>query len=240
MKSESFLYPVACVMLGLALANETSAQTTTDRLRASVTIASDYVQNGLLQTNDDPSLQLALDYEHENGFFLGGALSNVDYLADSGLSNSRESQGTLYAGYLWRRNQWRTNVAVSRYIYPDFERDYDYWYGSATVSYRDRYFVSAAYSSDYLDLYDRTKQVSAGLALPWIQDIEFSATIGHLGFGGRFASSYSYWNAGISRPFGRIAVDVRYHDSDFDRDSIAGNQTHNQWVISMTWSPLPR
>ena len=239
MKSRLFLYLGSCIAVAAWFPAISAAQTS-DRLRASVTIASDYVHSGLLQTDDDPSLMLSVDYELENGFFSGATLGNVDYVSDERLSSSRDSQITVYAGYQWRRDQWRTSVTLSRYIYPDFERDYDYWYGSATVSYRDRYFASAAYSNNYLDLYDRTKQIRTGFALPWVGDIEFSATVGRFSFSGRRAETFSFWNIGISRPFGRVAADLRYHDNTLDRNSIAGNLTHDQWVVSMTLPLLLR
>ncbi len=236
------LRSVAAALAALVFCDGVYAQAPPHTLRASVALASDYVQNGLLQTNNEPSLRLAIDYEHDNGLYAGGTLTNVDYVFESRLQQPRDSQTTVYTGYLWTRGQWRTNLTLSHYLYPDFERDYDYTQTSLGASYRDRYFVTLAYSSDYLDLYDRAKQVSAGLALPWIQDLEFSLSAGRLSFGGQFASSFSYWDVGLSRPFGRFALDLRYHDNSFDRNSIAGNLTEDQWVVSMTYSllPLPR
>ena len=221
---------------------DSCGQTAPNMLRASFAIASDYVQNGLLQTDDEPSMRLAVDFQHDSGLFAGGTLTNVDYLSETRLQEPRDTQTTVYTGYLWSRGQWRTNMTLSHYLYSDFERDYDYTQTSVSSSYRDRYFVTIAYSSDYLDLYDRSKQIYTGLALPWIHDLEFSLSAGRMSFGGRFADSWSYWDVGLSRAFRRFAVDLRYHDNSFHRNSIAGNQTHNQWVVSMTYSllPLPR
>lgn len=235
----SIISLLAVTLAVFAASGSAMAQTAPSTLRASVAVASDFVQNGLLQTDDDPSLRLALDYEHDNGFFAGGTLTNVAYIADSRFQAPRDTQTTVYAGYLWRRGQWRTSATVSQYVYPDFDGDYDYAQASVSVSYRDRYFLTLAQSSDYLDLYDRSKQIYAGLALPWVHDLEFSASAGRLSFGGDFASSWSYWDIGLSHPFGRFAVDLRFHDNTFNRNSIAGNQTHDHWVVSMTYSLLP-
>jgi len=233
---------ITALTTALLLACNANAQTSGNQLRASITVSSDLVQNGQLQTNDDPALQLSVDYEHRSGFFAGGSHTNVEYLVDERLASSRDSQTTAYVGYSWRREQWQTNVTLSHYFYPGFEREYDYTQFSAGASYRDRYFVSVAYSNDYLDRWDQTYLVSTGIALPWIQNLEFSASAGRLSYEGNFAASFSYWNIGLSRPFGRFGLDLRYHDNSFDRNNLAGNLTHDQWVVSTTWSllPLPR
>ena len=227
------------IVLLISLHCGAAAQSAREPLRAAVTLASDLVQYGLLQTDGGPSARFAIDYEHASGLFAGGSLANVEYRAESGFATPRDVQAVVYGGYVWRRDQWRTNVVVSRYEYPDIERDYDYTQLSVSASYRDRYFFTAAHSSDYLDIYDRARQLQAGIALPWIRDLEFSLSAGWLDYSGFFAAEFSYWNVGLSRPFGRLAVDLRYHDSSLDRHNIAGNLTHDQWVVSMTWSILP-
>ena len=230
---------VAAIFLACMNNSIAVAQNAADALRASIAVSSDFVQNGLLQTNDGPTFRLAFDYEHKSGFFAGGMLANIDYVAESDFRTPRDTQATVYAGYVWHRDQWRTNVTVSQYEYPGIERNYDYTQASVTVSFRDRYFLSLVKSGDYLEFYDRSDQIYAGFALPWIQNLEFSASAGRLSFGGQFASSFSYWDIGLSRPFGRLALDLRFHDNSFNRNSIAGNLTHNQWVLSMTYALLP-
>ena len=216
-----------------------AAQTSTANLRASVSIASDFVQHGLLQTESGPTIRVTADYEHARGFFAGGALTNVEYQRESDFDNPRDTQATLYVGKSWNRSSWRTNVTLARYLYPDFERDYDYTLLSAGISYRDRYFLTASYSSDYFDIWKRTTNFGAGIALPWIENIEFSASAGRLNYKGRIASSFSHWNVGLTRPFGRFAIDLRFHDTSFEPSTVAGNRTRNQWVFSISRALLP-
>ena len=214
-------------------------QTSTDPLRASVSLASDTVHNGVLQTTSGPAVRLAFDYQHDSGFFGGGSLANVEYLFETGFEKSRDIQQTLYAGYVWRNSQWTSAVTVSRYLFPDIERNYDYTQASVSVSYRDRFFVTASHSQDYLDVYEQMKQIRVGVALPWIWNLEFGLNAGRLEYAGRFATEYSHWDIGLSRPVGRFALDLRFHDSTADRISLGGNPTQNEWVFSMTYALLP-
>ena len=55
---------ITALTTALLLACNANAQTSGNQLRASITVSSDLVQNGQLQTNDDPALQLSVDYEH--------------------------------------------------------------------------------------------------------------------------------------------------------------------------------
>ena len=117
-------FAAAIVLLGSA--SRVEAQLEPDALHGFVALSSDYVLNGLSQTYDQPSLRASLDFEHRSGLFVGGSLANVDYVAEEQFRTPRDTQVNLYAGYLWRRNRWMTNVTLSRYRYPGIERAYDY------------------------------------------------------------------------------------------------------------------
>lgn len=228
------------VALLICAASPSVAQPVPDKFRAAVTVASDYVLHGLAQTTSGPSLRLSFDYEHPTGFFAGGALANVEYRAERQFSRPREYQAVVYAGYVWRRNDWMANLTLSRYEYPDITISYDYTQLAATLSFRDRYFLTAARSSDYLAIYDDSEYWSAGIAQPWIRDLEFSVNAGRFRTDGYFAASYSFWDIGLSRTAGRFALDLRFHDNTYDRWSLLGNGAGDLWVLSLTHVFLPR
>ena len=46
---------------------------------STVTVASDYMFNGVSQTGNDPALQASLDYAANQGIYLGAWTSNVDF-----------------------------------------------------------------------------------------------------------------------------------------------------------------
>jgi uncharacterized protein (TIGR02001 family) len=133
-----------------------------------------------------------------------------------------------------------TNVAVSRYAYPGIERNYDYTEYSVSTSFRDRYFLSLSRGDEYLSIFERSTRLRTGFALPWIWDLEFGVNVGRSRFEGFRDVSYNHWDVGLSRPMGRFALDLRFHDSDYGRSSLIGNDTDDQWVVSVTYAFLPR
>lgn len=215
------------------------AQSVRDPVRASISVSSTYIQNGLSQTEDGSSVRIAADFEHESGFFAGGYLANVGYEAEYRFSKPREQQAVLYSGFVWRRGPWRTNVSVSRYLYPDIVRSYDYTRLAVTTSFRDRYFLTLGQSDTYLAVYDRAEHVRAGIALPLMPELELSANAGRFRIDGYEAGTFTFWDVGVSKPFGRFAADLRFHDSTAHRSSLIGNRDPDLWVLSLTYSFLP-
>jgi uncharacterized protein (TIGR02001 family) len=227
------------ILAAQIIAPAASAQPEQPPLHASISIASDYFRDGLSQTDEATSARFALDFEHDSGFFAGGLLANVDYLAESQFQTPRHTQANVYAGYVWRRGDWMTNVAVSRYLYPDIERRYDYTQATVSVSFRDRYFLSVSRSNDFLSLYDRAVQYRSGIAIPWIWDLEVGINAGKFRSSGFVDTSYTFWDAGLSRALGRFALDLRFHDNTYDRTSLLGNYADDRWVFSLSYAILP-
>lgn len=234
-----FAGAVAAVLAALAGAPPASAQSETGTLHGSVSLSSEYILNGLSQTYDEPSVRVALDFEHQSGFFAGGVLANVGYLAEAPFETPRDTQASLYAGFLWRRNQWMTNLTASTYRYPGIQRSYDYTQAAASVSFRDRYFFAVSRSNDYLSIYDSVELYRAGIAMPLPRNLEFGINAGRFRADGFFGTSYSFWDVGVSRPMGRFALDLRYHDNTYRRYSLFGNDASDLWVLSMTYVFLP-
>jgi uncharacterized protein (TIGR02001 family) len=232
-----------CALIALAagawVASPVPAQPAPDPLHGSVTLASHYVLNGLSQTAGDPSLRLALDYEHGSGFFAGGILANVDFKAEAQFAAPRDTQFALYTGYVWRKGDWMSNLTLTRYFYPDITIDYDYTQVAVNLSYRERFFLTAARSSSYLSVYGTAEQYSAGLAQPLSGQFELGASAGRFSSDGLFDVSYSFWDVGVSRPLGRIGLDLRYHANSYARSSLLGNDASGLWVLSMSYTFLP-
>jgi uncharacterized protein (TIGR02001 family) len=224
----------------VVLANASAwAQPAPDSLSASVTLSSESMLNGLAQTHDEPSLVVALDFEHRTGFFVGGAVANVGYAAEYQFREPRDSAVSAYAGYLWRANRWVANVSVARYGYPGIEPGYDYTQLTASVSFRDRYFLTVSRAGDYLSIYDSADVYRAGIAVPWLRNIEVGVNAGRFGADGSFDTSYTFWDVGLSRSIGRLALDLRYHDNTYGFSSLLGNDASDQWVLSLSYPFLP-
>ncbi len=214
------------------------AQDTGTGLRLSILLASDYKLSGLSQTHSGAAMRIAADYQHASGFFTGGMLNNVEFVADGG--TGRDRLANFYAGYQWRSNRWAGNVSASRYIYPGYSPRYDYSEIAASISYRRRYYLTYSRSDDYLSINQDAEVFRGGITLPWIREIEASVNAGEFSTHGAFNRRYSFWDIGLSRGLGRFALDLRYHDDTYDRASILGESGDDRWVLSISYAITPR
>ncbi len=62
-------------------------------LSATVTAASDYLFNGVSQTDEDPAIQGSIDWSNKHGWYVGSWASNVDFGDDT------NAEVDYYAGY---------------------------------------------------------------------------------------------------------------------------------------------
>lgn len=216
------------------------AQQSESDLRVSFSIGSDYKHNGLSVTNSDPTARFVADYQHRSGFFAGGFLSNVEFEAERSFYKPREVEAYLYAGYAWRRRNWATNVSVARYLYPDLTISYDYTQLAANFSFKDKYFFGITRSTDYLSIYRDSYQYRGGFVQRMGLDLEVGINAGKFSSRGTHDIDYSFWDAGVSRAFGRFALDLRYHENSYDRTSLIGESGSDRWVFSASIAIFPR
>ena len=99
---------------------------------ATVTVVSDYLFNGVSQTQEDPALQASFDWAGDTGFYAGVWGSNVDF----GEGTDIEADG--YLGYFTSLNDSiNLDVGIAQYTYhgEDFSSDYNYAEAYAKFNY---------------------------------------------------------------------------------------------------------
>lgn len=201
------------------------------------TATTDYVYRGITQSNEDPALQLGLDYQHRSGLFAGAWGSTVEFPFESHRRRPRDVELNVYAGYAFEPGRrWRAALAINRKSYPDASVDYDYFELSANVGYNDALDVDVDYTNDWNGHGWAASDVSvtARRTLPFALEAEIA--------GGRFAAEqvvsggYLYWNIGLSRAFGEFVIDIRYHDTDGDAVDVFGALAGARWVASVSFA----
>lgn len=77
-----------------------------------VTLASDYLFNGVSQTDEDPALQGSIDWAGESGWYAGTWASNVDF------GDGTDIEWDFYAGY-WQDlgNDMSLDLGIAQYTY---------------------------------------------------------------------------------------------------------------------------
>lgn len=112
---------------------------------ANITLTSDYLFNGVSQTQEDPALQAGLDWSSGTGFYVGAWGSNVDF----GDGTDIELDG--YLGYAFDLNDSiSVDLGMAMYTYhgADDSSDINYPETYAKVSFGNTRF-SYWYSWDY-------------------------------------------------------------------------------------------
>jgi uncharacterized protein (TIGR02001 family) len=230
----------AAALLACAAASTAGAQVRQSQLSGYLTVASDYRRYGLSQTDGHAAVQLGIDYEHARGWFAGAWASTVDFEAEETLENPRRAELDLYAGYDWERDDWGVTVTVTRYGYPDGPPYSDYDELSAGIRFRDRLFATVSRTSGFGSRDSAALSRELTLALPVPGGLELGATVGRFELEDVPASRYTYWNAGLSKSFGRFVVDLRFHDNTYEVTNYLGEPSPDEWVLSVSYGFLNR
>jgi uncharacterized protein (TIGR02001 family) len=219
-----------CLCAPASAAPRASAQS----LSAYATLTTDYRKRGLSQSDGDAALQAGLDYQHPSGWFAGLWASTVGYSAEA-RSEQRDAEVEGYTGYNWRSPKWSATAAVARYAYPGAPFEYGYDEASAGFGYRQRVFVTLSYTDALLSVGPSLFGAEVTFAMPLPLGIELGGTLGHVRSDVYSGGSYTHWNAGLSRPFGPMGVDLRFYDNDAQGYALYGAPLPRRWVLSISY-----
>ena len=213
----------ACALLAAA-AGPAGAASLTEGLSVggSVAVTTDYIYQGLSQSDGHGALQGDLHVGNAGGTFLGAWASS----RDSDLQPGAPAVLQLYLGHRFALSgAWSTTVSARSYYYidaSDYEPSGDYFELSARVSYLDRWSFSvtaipnAVRYWDYIRL-SRSPAYVADASLQWllVGDLYFTAGAGYYystgtGEGIERATGYAYGNAGFAYEHRGWRLDVGY------------------------------
>jgi len=143
MRSVCFLVrSLAAVGLLAAAANGQAAVSST------WTFASDYDFRGITQTAQEPALQASLDFTTDNGWYVGGWASNVDFCASGVACVDADYEIDLYTGFTGAIGEggpaWDAGLVY--YTYEKSVYNYPEIYASLSKSW---FKAKASYSNDF-------------------------------------------------------------------------------------------
>ena len=192
------------VLAGPALAEEPQAL-------LGATLTSNYLLDGLTQTQDGPAFQPYLEVEFQPGFYVGAWMSNVDF-GDG--TDSIETD--LYVGLRGETRYFSYDFTLFRYYYDETGYCCDEFVAEVEFPIYGPLSGSTAYHS-YLN---GSYAVSAGLGLSLPGEFELSGLY-------KTDNIDETWNIGVSRYLSdTIWADIRYHDASY-ADGTA--------VVSLNW-----
>lgn len=176
--------------LGLAVLALSNPARAAD-LSGSATATSDYVFRGVSQTQEDPALQLGAKLAFDNGLYVGGWTSNVDY--GDAVGSNAEIDGTVgWSGELAK--DWALDANLTRYTYPGtndgFDLDYNELVG--TLTWKNRWFGTLGYSNDVFASGEPGTYVQVGGKFPINDQWRIEAAVGHYDLQDALGDSYQH------------------------------------------------
>ena len=180
---------------------------------SNVDLVSNYVSKGVSQTEDNPAVQLSVDYAFNNGWYAGTWVSNVDYVPRGDEEDGADFEVDLYLGYSFEPlANLALDINYTRYEYPGIEQvletDFDYgeWIFGANIS--EQWGLKVGYSND---------QVASGEAGIWyegtadfklVEQLTLNIEVGHYDRS-LFGNSYNWWGAKLTYDVGDFSVGVK-------------------------------
>ena len=178
-----------------------------------VALTSDYVNRGVSNSDEQVAAQLGFDVSTEVGLFVGVWASTTD-LTTGGRHRPREVD--YYIGYSEHfDNDWSASVSINRYTYPGATGnvDYDYTELATVISVNDRLWFEVAYTDSFYGHGEPAYNLEALASWPLPASLSLAAGVGYFDVSRLAGSAYTYWQIGVSRPFGWVTTDLRYHDT---------------------------
>jgi len=200
---------ILAVMLAGACGTASAGMSTT------ITLASDYLFDGVSQTQGDrssdfnPALQISLDYAWDNGFYVGTWASNVDF----GDEDPADAEVDWYGGYGHSFDSgWGWSVGFAHYTYIGAPGSYEYTEYTGALTFPtgttaqiwvadDDVLGGEAYRVKGKHAFDLGNDYSLALEATYTDYVDAG-------------SDYFHGQVGVSRPLGPFTAYLGYSDTD--------------------------
>ena len=218
---------------------------------AGVSLTSDYRFRGISQSDRDPAVQGWVQYDHASGAFANVWASTIDFNDEASYDSGVEID--LTAGYNFKLGENTSATAKAVYYWyadadtPAGSPDYDYWEFIAGVSHDyGKIGVSAelAYSPDYFKKTDESTALTAGVSAPLMEKflfftggLEASGHLGYQWFDNNTATGYPdylFYDIGFGTSWDKIALDVRWVDTDVNKTQCGSDWCEGGVVVSVS------
>ncbi|MFC4312825.1 TorF family putative porin [Steroidobacter flavus] len=233
---------VACVVCLLILSAPLRSARAEIKWTGSLALTSDYIQQGISQTQGEPALQGGVRAQFDERWTVGAWASAIDRYHGKGGSTEID----VYAGRAWRLNpEWIASLTATHYFYPNDLPyvNYDYDEVTASLGYRSMAFATVAWSPNYGDASyegyaDDRSTLSYELSAnqPILRGWSGNVGVGYRDLSELFDESYWYGHAGLMLSTDRFTVHLTYTYVDRTARELFGHdRAAITWLGTVIW-----
>ncbi len=218
------------VRTALAAAMLAGSGATMAEVTGNVAVVSDYVFDGVSQTDNGPALQGGIDWAADSGLYVGAWASNVD-LGDAGI------EFDVYGGFTFGSEAVSFDIGAVQYMYDSEPNDLDedgifsdsgdYFEIYAGVTFDENLTLKYWYADDYFGLGYASARLKASFELAinddWSVPLEYTFTDPDEG------DSYNHYKVALATSFGDINAELSYQMTDFDHE---GDEQLSDWYYT--------
>lgn len=194
-------------------------------IHGTITGTTNYVWRMYSKSNNEPTIQGNLDYQHSSGLYIGASASSFN-IGSSELDeffdvttifpDSAQVEITPYVGWSFKlADDWRVDLQYSRYFYDGLifstEPDYNEFY--LFVHYKDLLSLQTSYAKDFYGLEGDAYFYELTGRYPLTGYLEVSSSFGYANTKSVLSADYPYWNVGFTGRYKFIALDLRYYEA---------------------------
>jgi uncharacterized protein (TIGR02001 family) len=219
------------VVLGCPFSIPTAA---VSELTGLVSLSSEYIYRGLMQSDGDPAFQLGLDYGFDNGIFAGAWASTIDLRNAAG---ERDTELDFYLGYHYASEApLSATITVLRYTYPGQTASHSYDYNELLLSttWREQYSIELGYTDNLYGLGQIGRHWELRSEWPVANAWVISAALGRNDISSIGVSEYLHWDLGASARFSRLVLDLRWYDNESPDGFAASISAGSKFVVSLS------
>ncbi|NQD38848.1 hypothetical protein HPT27_17665 [Permianibacter sp. IMCC34836] len=175
-----------------------------------VAVVSDYVFDGISQTDNGPALQGGVDWSAESGLYAGAWASTVDF----GEGSDSNLETDWYVGYGFGSDDVAFDVGVVFYKYLPSGDDIDYNEIYFGVTFAENLTLKYWYADDVINSGLSNSRIkatySAAINDDWSIPLEFTVNDPEEG------DSYNHYKVGVATTLGSINAELSYQKTDID------------------------
>ena len=223
-----FLGGVACSLAMLSFSTYASADEGDTEFSAQVSLGSDMVFRGVSQTLGGAAIEAYADVATESGLYGYVWASNVDFVPDNEPDDGATFEIDAVIGYYASFNdRWSADLSFTHYMYPDAAPgvDLDYSETIAALWLDEQHHVTVGYSNDVFGEDASAWYYAVGTSHELPMEFQGSLEFGYYDLNNAYGASYSYIEAGLSRPLGPVTLSLAYYDTFGEAEEIFYRQS---------------